>query len=36
MQMVFYLFHDHETPPDGGFILGLLLVSLLGVDANLK
>lgn len=29
----FHLFHDHETPP---FILGLLLVSLLGVDANLK
>lgn len=32
----FHLFHDHETPPDGEFILGLLLVFLLGVDANLK
>lgn len=32
----FSFLHDHETFPKRGFMVGLLLVSLLGIDANLK
>lgn len=28
--------HDYETPPDRGFMVGLLLVSLLRVEATVR
>lgn len=33
-----WLFHlcDHQTPPERGFIVGMLLVSLLGMEADLN